>query len=91
MRQPLRRVAFVFLLAIVAILMYDYFTTSRSEAIQIAERYNAAESFRWKVGEAISEKGNWVIQLTPVEQLKEAEWLYIDKFSGRINKIEATE
>jgi hypothetical protein len=62
-----------------AALIYDFFTTSRAEALQIAERYNAAASFKWKVGEITSNKGNWVVQLTPVEQVKEVEWLYIDQ------------
>lgn len=91
MRRTFRIVSLIIALALVSAAIYDYLTTSKAEALQITDRYIAAASFKWKAGAIRSEEGNWVVELTPVEQVKEAEWLYIDKRSGTINRIESTE
>jgi hypothetical protein len=88
MKKSVYLVSLVIVLVIAAAtLIYDYFTISKSEALQISERYIAAKSFKWKVSEINSDKGDWVVQLTPIELVQEATWLHIDKHTGRINKI----
>lgn len=87
MRKIVFLVSLAIVLAIIATLIYDYFTTTKSEAMQISERYIATQSYKWKVGEINSDKGFWVVHLIPVEQVPEATWLYIDKNTGKIKKI----
>ncbi|MBD3918521.1 hypothetical protein H8B09_07120 [Paenibacillus sp. PR3] len=91
MRKPFKQIAVAILFAMIATLIFDYCWTSKSEALQIAERYNAAESFKWEVSEINSERGHWIVHLTPVEQVKEAAWLYIDKWMGNIDHLTTTE
>ncbi|MDR6551836.1 hypothetical protein [Paenibacillus qinlingensis] len=70
-------------------LIYDYFTISKSEAMQISDKYIASKSFKWKINEIKSENQVWVVHLTPApgEFQKEATWLYIDKHNGEIAKV----
>jgi hypothetical protein len=91
MKKVIYLVSLAIVLAIVATLLYDYFTITKSEATQISERYIAAQSFKWKVHEITSDKGVWVVTLYPVELVPEAAWLYIDKHTGKIKKISETE
>jgi hypothetical protein len=72
-------------------MIYGYLTTSESDALKIAQTYNAAQSFKWKVSEIHSERGHWIVQLTPVQSVKEAEWLYINKWMGKIDNIVSSE
>ena len=51
MKKAVYLVSLALVLSIVAILIYDYLTISKSEAMQISERYIAAQSFKWKVSE----------------------------------------
>jgi hypothetical protein len=91
MKKAVYLVSLAIVLAIVGTLIYDYFTISKSEAIQISERYIAAQSFKWKFREISSDKDAWVVALTPVELVPEAAWLYIDKRTGKIIKFMETE
>ena len=91
MKKAVYLVSLALVLAIVAILIYDYLTISKSEAMQISERYIAAQSFKWKVSEINSNEGVSVVHLSPVELVKEAAWLYIDKHTGKIIKIMESE
>lgn len=91
MRKYFKLITLTLIVAIIAVLIYGYVTTSESDALKIAERYNAAQSFKWKIEEINSERGHWVVHLTPVEPVKEAEWLYINKWMGHIDNIVSTE
>ena len=60
MKKAVYLVSLALVLVIVAILIYDYLTISKSEAIQISEGYIAAQSFKWKVSKINSNDGVWV-------------------------------
>jgi hypothetical protein len=89
----MRKTIYIFSLAtvivIVSALIYDYVTISKSEAMQITDRYIASKSFKWKVNEINRDNQGWVVHLTPApgEFQKEATWLYIDKRTGKIDKV----
>lgn len=91
MRKFVYPIALTVVLVILAALIHDYFTVSKSEAQVIAERYIAAQSFKWTVDSLKSEEGAWVARLAPVEHVPEAAWLYIDKHSGDITTIVESE
>ncbi|MGO4695504.1 hypothetical protein AB4Z50_14625 [Paenibacillus sp. 2TAB26] len=76
---------------ITTVLLYDFFTVSKVESRQIAERYIASQSFKWNVGGISRERDFWVVYLSPVDAVKEITWLYIDRRSGEIQKITETE
>lgn len=89
----MKKMIYIFSLAtvivIVSALIYNYVTISKSEAMQISDRYIASKSFKWKVDEINRDNQSWVVHLTPApgEFQKETTWLYIDKRTGKIDKV----
>ncbi|RAP77300.1 hypothetical protein DL346_02040 [Paenibacillus montanisoli] len=82
------RISLLTIVMILAVLfIYDYFTVSKKEARQIAERYIASESFKWKVGSISREREAWVVYLSPLESANEITWLIINNRTGSIQKI----
>ncbi|RIX45335.1 hypothetical protein D3P08_27060 [Paenibacillus nanensis] len=85
--KKLMGILLTIVLIIAASLIYDYFTVSKKEARQIAERYVASESFKWKVGSISRDRGTWVVYLSSVDAVNEITWLIINNRSGSVNKI----
>ncbi|SDX04866.1 hypothetical protein SAMN05518855_100853 [Paenibacillus sp. CF384] len=87
MKKVMAVSALTLVIILAASLMYDYFTISKKEARQIAERYVASQSFKWNVGSISRDRQSWVVYLSPVESVNEITWLIINNRSGSIQKI----
>jgi len=71
MKKIIGGILLVTAVIITTVLLYDFFTVSRAESRQIAERYIASQSFKWNVGGISREREFWIVYLSPVDVVKE--------------------